>query len=275
MINEVPTRFGQDRQFAQRQRGFTLVELLVVIGLILMLAGILLPAARKSIEAGRQVTCLDHLRQIAQATLLYASDNGEQFPAMSGLEPDQGGPLINEWIYAEWQYPQAPFNDITKSLILHYLSNRDPAVLRCPSDDIDSHPLQPWHPEYGVYRYSYVVNEWTCQWGKWWPRYQFRETYNIFPAFRLTDVRNPSQTIFFLEEDPRFIDDGTMMIEPFLSPTPSNPGMTYVEPPSYVHDVYRDEGDLQSRANVVFCDGHGEFVTYSFIIDPAHYNPVH
>lgn len=273
MINEVPTRFCRSLIHRSSRRGFTLVELLVCIGLILMLLAILLPAVRRSIEAGKQVTCLNHMRQIAQATLLYTHENDDHFPAMAGLEQAQGGPLINEWIYAEWNLGKLPYDDVRKSLVLRYLTNRDLSVLRCPSDEPDIHPLWAWHPEYGAYPYSYVINEWTCQWGQYWPRYQYRQQYNIFPAFRLQDVKNTSQTIFFLEEDPRFIDDGTMIIQPFLAANPSNPPQGYVEPPSYVHDLYRNEWDLQSRANVVFCDGHGEFVPYSFILDPAHYNP--
>ncbi len=61
-------------------RGFSLVELLVVIGVIALLIGLLMPAVSATRRQAQSIACLTQLRQIGVATLMYAGDNNGALP---------------------------------------------------------------------------------------------------------------------------------------------------------------------------------------------------
>src|SRR5687768_11490650 len=75
---------------------FTLVELLVVIGVIAVLIAMLLPALTKAREAANRAACLSNLRQLHMALMLYAHTNKDAVPIgqWSGY---------NQYNYAMWR----------------------------------------------------------------------------------------------------------------------------------------------------------------------------
>jgi prepilin-type N-terminal cleavage/methylation domain-containing protein len=64
----------------KRRAGFTLVELLVVIGIIALLISILLPTLNKAREAAKRTACLANLRSIGQLVTMYAVQAKGQIP---------------------------------------------------------------------------------------------------------------------------------------------------------------------------------------------------
>ena len=100
----------------QRQRaGFTLVELLVVIGILAVLAGILFPVFARAREKARQTSCLSNVKQICLAMMMYLDDYDERFVSCDN--------------FYRWYAPMYP-----------YVKNDQ--VFKCPSNrgDTVGHP---------------------------------------------------------------------------------------------------------------------------------------
>lgn len=86
----------QKRSFAllskpAQANGFTLIEILVVVAIIALLAGLLFPAFSKAREAGRRTSCLSNLSQIAKGFHMYLQDNDARFPPVPPDNPADPG----------------------------------------------------------------------------------------------------------------------------------------------------------------------------------------
>lgn len=103
----------------EKPSGFTLVELLVVIGIIALLVSILLPALNKARQQAQTVSCMSNLRQIMLGLIMYAQDNRGALPQCYGQDP-----AVNRFF--EWPGLLSGGNRT-------YV--RDPRVYICPSRD--------------------------------------------------------------------------------------------------------------------------------------------
>jgi prepilin-type N-terminal cleavage/methylation domain-containing protein/prepilin-type processing-associated H-X9-DG protein len=105
-----------------KHRAFTLVELLMVIGIITVLVSLLLPTINSAREAARKTTCQSNLRQLATAMFSYAHDNDDFIPCW-GWEFDE----------SQWQNPTPAqtANFVRGGLLWKYVGSEQ--VFVCPN----------------------------------------------------------------------------------------------------------------------------------------------
>ena len=113
------------------KRGFTLVELMVVIAIVAILTSILMPGLRTMREAANRVACASNLHQIGYALTAYAGDHNEFMPASSFNTVDMN--LPQELMAITTGGPDARFEGLGRLLPRcgSYLDS--PGCLYCPS----------------------------------------------------------------------------------------------------------------------------------------------
>jgi prepilin-type N-terminal cleavage/methylation domain-containing protein len=122
-----------------RRRAFTLVELLVVIGIIAILISILMPALGRARDQGNRIKCMNNVRSIMQGIIMYTSENKQSLPFVNwGRILDTRGRDISltqpGWLYmGPYALPGGPEPDwsyMEEGAIFKYLKSRE--VFKCP-----------------------------------------------------------------------------------------------------------------------------------------------
>jgi prepilin-type N-terminal cleavage/methylation domain-containing protein len=132
----------------RRAAAFTLVELLVVIGIIAVLIAILLPALNRARESAKKTTCLSNMRQLGDCFRLYAASNKDAMP-IGAVGNDNLSTLEKQFSYVvKWENSGNVTITAMGHLALAGLA-KSPKTYYCPSEESDpifvfDSPDNPW-----------------------------------------------------------------------------------------------------------------------------------
>lgn len=135
----IDSHFGDSARI--RPRGFSLIELLVVIGIIAVLIAILLPTLGKARESAKRVACLSNVRQLATAVTAYLADNRQYLPEAVSSNSPLEAPLGPRGRFSPaWTPTTATGGYVLPSIggLLEKYVGHNGAAWRCPSAPNDS-----------------------------------------------------------------------------------------------------------------------------------------
>jgi len=112
----------------RRQRGFTLVELVVVVAIIGLLITMVIPHFERSLKQAQSVACMNNLRQIGVSVLSYMGDNDNNFPV---VEPDPQDPVYEGSKTTDAGGESVEAKPMLEALEAYGLTT---PVLKCPTD---------------------------------------------------------------------------------------------------------------------------------------------
>jgi len=176
-----------------KTKAFTLIELLVVIAVIAVLMAILMPALNIARDQAKRVHCINNVKQLTFAWLLYKDDNDDK---MVGGFPDR---TSDAWMRgprgSDPDYTEQCKEGLRQGLLYTYVKNVD--VYRCPSDDrIKREGMY----TFGSFSVSGALNGEEKEWSN---RH----------LIKYGEIKNPADTFVFVEEiDPRGWNMGSWVV---------------------------------------------------------------
>jgi len=180
-----PQRFGARAYLYRDAGGFTLIELMVVVAILALLAGLLLPVLGRARDQARSAQCRAQMRQWGLALLLYGEDHADRFPYEGVfLNAIDAGPNLEAW-YNELP----PYAGIGRLADLYAQSRMpipgDRSLFVCPSASVM--PTRP--PTMSRPLFHYGFNN--------------RMDPNGPGRFHRSQLRDPVSTVIFTENSER------------------------------------------------------------------------
>ena len=210
-----------------RTRAFTLVELLVVVGIITLLIGLLFSSVGEFRRQALQTACLSNQRQIALAAAAYANDNVGRLPAPRTAHLAYGSPpdFVNMWVDSATPGGTIGGRETIKSLEAGVMWNyvgQDAAAYKSPQDPdnttkrIRSYSLNAF---VGVGERSYTQR---CDDSWDFPHSDHTQTpaelkKQWFKTVTIARIPQPSRTMYTITEEDRYgfnLDGWTISIHP-------------------------------------------------------------
>lgn len=227
-------------------RAFTLLELLVVMAIIAILAGILIPAVAGARSRAQRIQCMNNERQMLLAFHLYTESNDGRLPSNGGGEHIGGGGLTNfqKWIQGFFVYPLDQTNTIllTNPAYAQFAPYiREVKTYFCPADRPKFDFLGKYYPRVR----SYALNGWVDSTKKQ-DSQRITGTTNFVSLFRTQSQIanwNPAKQFLFLDVNP-----DSLCTCAFWTASPGDSSTVEQFPASY-----------HNRSAVIsFADGHVE-----------------
>ncbi len=209
---------GCDRRRRKRVGGFTLIELLVVIAIIAILAGLLLPALAGAKGKGQAITCLNNIRQVQLACLVYTDEFNDRLPYNLGENEIRA--LRRQRQFLNWSTPIMDWERntdntnttlVTEGGIGPY-AGRVARVYKCPKDNYvsDIQAAVGWSARVR----SFSMNAMVGDAGSFSQSGANVNNPGYRQFFKSTQIPKPQQIFTFIEEHPNSLGDGYFLNQP-------------------------------------------------------------
>jgi prepilin-type N-terminal cleavage/methylation domain-containing protein/prepilin-type processing-associated H-X9-DG protein len=203
---------------AKGRRAFTLIELLVVIAIIAILASMVLPALAKAKSRGYSIACLNNIRQLSLAWVMYAGDFDDRLPYNLGGSADRTSFAAKtniNWVNNILSWEPDPENTnvalITEAALAPFAA-RDYRIYKCPADRVIS--AEQRAAGYQERTRSYSMNAMIGNAGSLTKYGVNINNPDYRQFFTLSSIPSPSHIYVFLEEHPDSINDGYFLTVP-------------------------------------------------------------